>query len=107
MIIISLVALYEDINVAAYVIAILSPVLCYLGKNANYSEDEKVSRYRLLLQQLQPINYVTSRKLFGHLHFIHLENKKNLMTARNLAAIWGISLMHQQPVSDPTITICL
>jgi hypothetical protein len=62
-------------------------------------DDTKIDKYRRILQQLTPIHYVTSRKLFGHLHFLHLESKKNLMTARNLAAIWGISLMHQQPVS--------
>jgi hypothetical protein len=50
--------------------------------------------YRRVLEQLPPINYLTTRKLIGHLHFIHEQHEKNLMPVENLAAIWGPTLMH-------------
>jgi hypothetical protein len=50
--------------------------------------------YRRVLEQLPPINYLTTRKLIGHLHFIHEQHVKNLMPVENLAAIWGPTLMH-------------
>lgn len=53
-----------------------------------------MSLYRSILEQLEPINYVTVRKLIGHLYYVQLECEKNLMTAENLAAIWGPTLMH-------------
>jgi hypothetical protein len=46
------------------------------------------------MEQLPPINYLTTRKLIGHLHFIHEQREKNLMPVENLAAIWGPTLMH-------------
>jgi len=46
------------------------------------------------LEQLPPINYLTTRKLIGHLRFIHEQHDKNLMPVENLAAIWGPTLMH-------------
>lgn len=56
--------------------------------------DEKVIRYRSILERLPDINYVTVRKLLSHLYYIQLQNKKNLMTAENLSSIWGPTLMH-------------
>lgn len=50
--------------------------------------------YRRVLEQLPPINYLTTRKVIGHLHFIHEQHEKNLMPVENLAAIWGPTLMH-------------
>ncbi|XKL63586.1 hypothetical protein PGB90_005950 [Kerria lacca] len=58
------------------------------------SEEDKLSLYRNILEQLKPINYVTVRKLIGHLYAIHLQRQKNLMSVENLAAIWGPTLMH-------------
>lgn len=60
----------------------------------NCSEEDKLSLYRSKLEQLKPVNYVTVRKLIGHLYFIHQEHEKNLMPVANLAAIWGPTLMH-------------
>lgn len=58
------------------------------------SEEDKLLMYRNLLEQLKPVNYVTVRKLIGHLYFIHQQHEKNLMPVENLAAIWGPTLMH-------------
>jgi hypothetical protein len=55
---------------------------------------DKTVPYRRVLEQLPPINYLTTRKLIGHLHFIHEQHEKNLMPVENLAAIWGPTLMH-------------
>jgi len=55
---------------------------------------DKIVHYRRLLEQLPPINYLTTRKLMGHLNFIHEQHDKNLMPVENLAAIWGPTLMH-------------
>jgi hypothetical protein len=55
---------------------------------------DKTVPYRRVLEQLPPINYLTTRKLISHLHFIHEQHEKNLMPVENLAAIWGPTLMH-------------
>ncbi|XP_050548624.1 arf-GAP with Rho-GAP domain, ANK repeat and PH domain-containing protein 2 [Daktulosphaira vitifoliae] len=60
----------------------------------NCEESEKVILYRSLLERLAPINYVTTRKLMGHLYYIQQQSDKNLMTVQNLASIWGPTLMH-------------
>ncbi|KAK7590403.1 hypothetical protein V9T40_002016 [Parthenolecanium corni] len=60
------------------------------------SEDDKLSLYRSILEQLKPINYVTVRKLIGHLYSIQQQEEKNLMTVENLASIWGPTLMHSE-----------
>ncbi|KAJ8957081.1 hypothetical protein NQ318_007294 [Aromia moschata] len=58
--------------------------------------DERIRMYRASLDQLPPISYKTARKLFGHLHFISSQSKKNLMSVENLASIWGPTLMHYE-----------
>lgn len=58
------------------------------------TEEEKISLYRSLLEQLPPVNFVTTRRLMGHLYFIHQQRERNLMSVDNLAAIWGPTLMH-------------
>ncbi|CAG2055121.1 unnamed protein product [Timema podura] len=63
------------------------------GKFGNSHRDLLV-QYRRALEQLPPINFVTARKLIGHLYFIHEQHEKNLMPVDNLAAIWGPTLMH-------------
>uniref|UniRef100_A0A1B6IHX6 Arf-GAP with Rho-GAP domain, ANK repeat and PH domain-containing protein 2 n=1 Tax=Homalodisca liturata TaxID=320908 RepID=A0A1B6IHX6_9HEMI len=65
------------------------------------NEEEKVSMYRSLLEQLPPVNYVTTRRLMGHLHHIHQQCERNLMPVENLAAIWGPTLMHVESGMDP------
>lgn len=58
------------------------------------SQEEKVSLYRSLLEKLPPVNYVTTRRLTGHLYRIHQQCERNSMPADNLAAVWGPTLMH-------------
>lgn len=60
----------------------------------NNLEDKKIIHYRSLLERLPIINYVTVRKLLNHLYYIQLQSDKNLMSAKNLAAVWGPTLMH-------------
>jgi hypothetical protein len=57
---------------------------------------DKTVHYRRVLEQLPPINYLTTRKLIAHLHFIHEQHERNLMPVENLAAIWGPTLMHME-----------
>uniref|UniRef100_A0A1B6MF42 Arf-GAP with Rho-GAP domain, ANK repeat and PH domain-containing protein 2 n=1 Tax=Graphocephala atropunctata TaxID=36148 RepID=A0A1B6MF42_9HEMI len=64
-------------------------------------EEEKVSLYRSLLEKLPPVNYVTTRRLMGHLHHIHQQCERNLMPVENLSAIWGPTLMHVESGMDP------
>jgi hypothetical protein len=52
--------------------------------------------YRRGLEQLPPVNYVTAKRLMGHLHFIHLQSQKNLMPVENLSALWGPTLMQAE-----------
>ncbi|KAJ9579856.1 hypothetical protein L9F63_004458, partial [Diploptera punctata] len=61
---------------------------------AGISGSDRVRHYQNVLEQLPRINYNTTRKLMGHLHFIHQQHEKNLMPVENLAAIWGPTLMH-------------
>ncbi|KAK9500341.1 hypothetical protein O3M35_001622 [Rhynocoris fuscipes] len=56
--------------------------------------NEKIGMFRTLLDKLPRINYVTLRRLIGHLHFIHEQAEKNKMPVDNLAAIWAPTLMH-------------
>ncbi|KAJ3663437.1 hypothetical protein Zmor_007698 [Zophobas morio] len=60
------------------------------------NKEERIRMYKASLDQLPPISYKTAKKLFSHLHFIASQSNKNLMTAENLAAVWGPSLMHQE-----------
>ncbi|KAF4526299.1 hypothetical protein B566_EDAN015214 [Ephemera danica] len=76
----------------------LTPKLCRITARRSLNADEKISKYRRLLKELSPIAFNTTKRLFGHLHFLHRESAKNLMTASNMSAIWGISLMHQKPM---------
>lgn len=62
------------------------------------TEEEKISLYRSLLEQLPPVNFVTTRRLMGHLYFIHQQRERNLMPVDNLAAIWGPTLMHVEVI---------
>ncbi|GLH01058.1 GTPase-activating protein CdGAPr [Gryllus bimaculatus] len=57
-------------------------------------KEDKVALYRRTLEQLPPVNYLTTRKLISHLHSIHEQREKNRMPLDNLAAIWGPTLMH-------------
>ncbi|CAG9856103.1 unnamed protein product [Phyllotreta striolata] len=60
------------------------------------NRDEKIRMYKASLDQLSVISYNTTRKLMGHLHFISTQSAKNLMTAENLASIWGPTLLHYE-----------
>ncbi|XP_072397147.1 arf-GAP with Rho-GAP domain, ANK repeat and PH domain-containing protein 2 [Diabrotica undecimpunctata] len=65
------------------------------------NREEKIRMYKAALDQLPPISYNTTRKLIGHLHFISSQSAKNLMTAENLASIWGPTLLHyEDPEGD-------
>lgn len=64
------------------------------------TDEEKISLYRSLLEQLPPVNFVTTRRLMGHLYFIHQQRERNLMPVDNLAAIWGPTLMHVESGVD-------
>lgn len=62
------------------------------------SQDERIRMYKAALEQLPSVTYKTIRKLLGHLTFIGSQSSKNLMNIDNLSAIWGPSLM----LNDPT-----
>ncbi|KAK4876934.1 hypothetical protein RN001_009440 [Aquatica leii] len=55
--------------------------------------DEKIRMFRGLFDNFPPIAYKTIRRLLNHLHFISTQSKRNLMTADNLATVWGPTLM--------------
>lgn len=54
--------------------------------------------YTAALSGLPAITYNTVKKLFGHLHFISSQSKKNLMTTETLGVIWGPTLMHNNVI---------
>lgn len=62
--------------------------------SAKCTVNEKISMFRNILDKLPRINYVTLRRLIGHLSFIHEQAEKNKMPVDNLAAIWAPTLMH-------------
>ncbi|XP_076248320.1 rhoGAP_ARAP and RA_ARAPs domain-containing protein RhoGAP15B [Calliopsis andreniformis] len=66
--------------------------LCLNTENVN--ENEKVTTYRKLLSTLNPIPAATVRKILAHLHCLSQQSSRNLMTVKNLSAIWGPTLMH-------------
>ncbi|XP_076171289.1 rhoGAP_ARAP and RA_ARAPs domain-containing protein RhoGAP15B isoform X2 [Ptiloglossa arizonensis] len=66
--------------------------LCFNAENTN--ENDKISVYRKLLSSLAPIPAATLRRIFAHLHCLSQQSSRNLMTAENLSAIWGPTLMH-------------
>lgn len=57
-------------------------------------KESRIALYRRALEQLPPVNFLTTRKLIAHLHSIHEQREKNRMPVENLAAIWGPTLMH-------------
>lgn len=61
--------------------------------------------YRSQLEKLPPVNYVSTRRLMGHLHHISQNCEHNLMPVENLAAIWGPTLMHVD-VSEVSPSFC-
>ncbi|KAF5288224.1 hypothetical protein FQA39_LY03992 [Lamprigera yunnana] len=65
--------------------------------------DEKVRMFRGLFDHFSPIAYKTVRRLLNHLHFISTQSQSNLMTAENLATVWGPTLMCTDD-KDETIT---
>ncbi|KAL1130714.1 hypothetical protein AAG570_011955 [Ranatra chinensis] len=76
---------------------LLSPTLYKYFCNASSikcTRDEKIGMYRHALEKLSSINYVTTRRLIGHLYFIHEQSDKNRMPVDNLAALWGPTIMH-------------
>lgn len=55
--------------------------------------EEKIRMFRALFDSFSSITYKTIRRLLGHLHFISTQSQRNLMTADNLATVWGPTLM--------------
>ncbi|KAF4524910.1 hypothetical protein B566_EDAN013659, partial [Ephemera danica] len=73
----------------------LASQLCGVA-NMNYSHDEdKIKRYRLILQQLPSIYYLTLKKLLGHFYFLQMMCSKTQVTATELAQIWSPLLLRQ------------
>lgn len=58
------------------------------------SEENRVATYRKLLSTLDPVTSATLRRILAHLHGLSQQSARNLMTAENLAAVWGPTLMH-------------
>uniref|UniRef100_T1GLG9 Rho-GAP domain-containing protein n=1 Tax=Megaselia scalaris TaxID=36166 RepID=T1GLG9_MEGSC len=58
-------------------------------------QSEKINAYRELLSRLYTIEYETLKKLVGHLAFIHSMRSKNKMEIKNLAVIWGPTLLQK------------
>merc|ERR1719461_1675791 len=57
------------------------------------NQDQKLDRYRELLNKLPTINYNTLRRLMGHLHIVADQCEKNLMPVYNLAPLWGPNIL--------------
>lgn len=53
-----------------------------------------MATYRKLLSTLDPVTSATLRRILAHLHGLSQQSARNLMTAENLAAVWGPTLMH-------------
>ncbi|KMR05197.1 arf-gap with rho-gap ank repeat and ph domain-containing protein [Lasius niger] len=58
------------------------------------SEENRVATYRKLLSTLNPVTSATLRRILAHLHGLSQQSARNLMTAENLSAVWGPTLMH-------------
>ncbi|XP_072749175.1 uncharacterized protein Rhogap15b [Anoplolepis gracilipes] len=58
------------------------------------SEENRVATYRKLLSTLNPVTSATLRRILAHLHGLSQQSTRNLMTAENLSAVWGPTLMH-------------
>ncbi|EFN61039.1 Centaurin-delta-1 [Camponotus floridanus] len=58
------------------------------------SEENRVTTYRKLLSTLDPVTSATLRRILAHLHGLSQQSARNLMTADNLSAVWGPTLMH-------------
>ncbi|KAF4522768.1 hypothetical protein B566_EDAN012358 [Ephemera danica] len=69
--------------------------------HTEYNAERRAGLYRVTLQEeLSQVQLMTSRKLLGHLHLLHLHSEDNKMDATRLAATWTSALMpaehHQQ-----------
>jgi len=64
------------------------------------NEYSQLELYKRLLASLPRIKRQTLCKLLGHLYSVQNKGEKNLMTANNLAALWGPTLMTVESARD-------
>ena len=57
------------------------------------NQEEKLDKYRELLNKIPVINYNTLRRLVAHLFVVADQCEKNLMPVYNLAPLWGPTLL--------------
>ncbi|KAL0279711.1 UNVERIFIED_CONTAM: hypothetical protein PYX00_001209 [Menopon gallinae] len=86
---------FRDLPEPLFVSAIHSE-LRSITENHTDNLEEKLEKYAAVLKKLPNINYITAKRLIGHLYFIDKQREKNLMGVENLAAIWGPTLLHVQ-----------
>ena len=55
--------------------------------------ENKLAGYKKLLNELPEVNKSTLKEIIWHLHSIDSTNQKNSMPAKNIAPIWGPTLM--------------
>ncbi|KAI7865172.1 hypothetical protein BDF14DRAFT_1827946 [Spinellus fusiger] len=63
------------------------------------SGDAKLDKFTELISQLPPVNYATMKELIQHLHRVQLRDSENLMTTKNLAMVFGPTLMNDKDSS--------
>ena len=63
------------------------------------------TRYTDLLRRLPKLNYNTLRRLIIHLRAVSDQCETNLMTATNLSALWGPTLLTVDGKSDEIVSM--
>ena len=64
-----------------------------------------IFRYTDLLRRLPKLNYNTLRRLIIHLRAVSDQCETNLMTATNLSALWGPTLLTVDGKSDEIVSM--
>ena len=64
-----------------------------------------IFRYTDLLRHLPKLNYNTLRRLIIHLRAVSDQCETNLMTATNLSALWGPTLLTVDGKSDEIVSM--
>ncbi|KAG1136911.1 hypothetical protein G6F37_011638 [Rhizopus arrhizus] len=59
-------------------------------------EQERIDKFYELLSQLPKVNYDTLELLMKHLHSVQEHSSENLMTTKNLAMVFGPTLMRDE-----------
>ncbi|KAI8384559.1 uncharacterized protein BYT42DRAFT_265892 [Radiomyces spectabilis] len=78
----------------------------FLSAIAETTGQAKLKRFSELLSQLPHANYGTLKLLIQHLHRVQQHSNENLMTTKNLAMVFGPTLLRDKDAARDLVDMC-